>query len=336
MRSTLLVALTWALLGCSAPPPAWRVVTTDPTGWLLAVAATDERILAAGGQPGSGPGRPGQGVITTVRGVAPAVVQRQPSPQPGMLWWVHALPGGIAWFVGENGSVVRYDETQPGPPALRAVPTSTTATLYGVWALSDDDVWAVGGDDGQPGVILHGDRSGLTIDPTAPTVGSLFKVFATGGQLFVVGSGGVILRRSGGAWTRDPTPTTDRLLTTWGSGPTDVFAVGGLGDGQALHFDGQGWTLLPQGGLEALAGLTVTEDEVLVTGQRGLIATRPRTAADSVPWQRAPTPTELDLHAACAVGSTRFAVGGNLSQYQLQPPQGVLLQRGPPDRQVPN
>ena len=340
MRRTLLAALTCALLACSAPPPAWRVVTPEPTGWLLAVTATADRVLAAGGQPGAGPGRPGQGVITVVRGLAPAGVQRQPSPQPGMLWWVHALPGGVAWFAGENGSVVRYDESRPdaqtGLPELRAVPTNTTATLYGVWALSDDDVWAVGGDDGQPGVILHGGRGGLTIDATAPTVGSLFKVYAAAAdQLFVVGSGGVILRRSGGAWTRDPTPTTDRLLTVWGSGPADVFAVGGLGDGQALRWDGQSWTLLAPG-LEALAGLTVAEDEVLVTGQRGLIATRPRGAADSALWQRAESPTELDLHAACAFGSSRFAVGGNLSQYQLQPPQGILLQRGAPERQVTN
>ena len=45
---------------------------------------------------------------------------------------------------------------------------------------------------------------------------------------------------------------------------------------------------------------------------------------------------ELDLHAVCAFGSSRFAVGGNLSQYQLQPPQGILLQRGAPERQVTN
>lgn len=333
--------LAWALLGCSSPPPSWRVVTTDPAGWMLAVTASQERLIAAGGQPGAGPGLPGQGVITIVRGVAPAAVTRTPSPQPGMLWWVHALPGGAVWFAGENGSVVRYDDTHPDPgtgqPELRAIPTNTTATLYGVWALSDDDVWAVGGDDGQPGVILHGGRGGLTVDTTAPTVASLFKVYAADAEhLFVVGSGGVVLRRSGGGWTRDPSPTTDRLLTAWGTGPGDVYAVGGLGDAQALHFDGTSWSALDSGGLEALAGLTVAQGEVLVTGQRGLVATRPQGGDAAAAWQRAETPTLLDLHAAAAQGEARFAVGGNLSQYRLQPPQGVLLQRGLPERQVAN
>jgi len=339
MQRILLVFLACALLGCPTSPPPWRVVTTDPDGWLLAVAATDDRVIAVGGQPGAGPGLPGQGVVTVVRGVASAVVQRQRSPQPGMLWWVHSLPGGVAWLAGENGSVVRYDETHPDPntgqPELTAIVTNTKATLYGIWAFSDTDVWAVGGDDGQPGVILHGGRGGLTVDLTAPTVASLFKVYAADSDhLFVVGSGGVVLRRSAGTWVRDPAPSTDRLLTAWGTGPSDVFVVGGLGDAQALHFDGSSWSLLPVSGLEALAGLTVAEDEVLVTGQRGLLASRPTGAADAVPWQRAESPTTLDLHAACALGSTRFAVGGNLGQFRLQPPQGVLLQRGAPDRQV--
>ena len=134
MRRTLLAALTCALLACSAPPPAWRVVTTEPSGWLLAVTATADRVLAAGGQPGAGPGRPGQGVITVVRGQAPAGVQRQPSPQPGMLWWVHALPGGVAWLAGENGSVVRYDESRPdaqtGLPRHAVTEGETVAGVY--------------------------------------------------------------------------------------------------------------------------------------------------------------------------------------------------------------
>ena len=334
-----LVCVVCLVLGCSSPPPAWRVVTTDPAGWLLAVAATEDRVLAVGGQPGAGPGGPGQGVVTVVRGVDAATVQRLGSPQPGMLWWVHALPGGVAWLAGENGAVVRYDEGHPDPgtgqPTLLAIPTNTRTTLYGIWAFSDEDVWAVGGEDGQPGVILHGGRGGLTIDTSAPTVASLFKVYAADSEhLFVVGSGGVVLRRSGGVWVRDPSPTTDRLLTAWGTGPDDVFTVGGLGDGQALHWDGRSWAALPTDGLEALAGLTVAEDEVLVVGQRGLIATRPRLADGTVAWQRAATPTQLDLHGACALGATRFAVGGNLGQYRLQPPQGVLLQRGLPERQV--
>lgn len=338
LAGVLAGVLAGALAGCPASPPPWRVVTTDATGWMLAVTASDDHVIAVGGQPGAGPGQPGHGVVTVVRGVDAAVVRQQPSPQPGMLWWVHALPGGVAWLAGENGSVLRYDESQTDPgtglPQLTAIPAATTATLYGLWAFSDDDVWAVGGDDGQPGVVLHGGRSGLLIDQTAPTVATLFKVYAADADhLYVVGSSGVLLRRSGGAWTRDASPTTDRLLTAWGTGASDVYAVGGLGAPQALHWDGASWSALRTDGLDPLAGLTVADNEVLVAGQRGLLATRPADGSDAV-FARADAVTSLDLHAVCASGSSRFAVGGNLSQYRLQPPQGVLLQRGTPERVV--
>ena len=83
---------------------------------MLAVAASAERVITAGGQPRQRTGDAGPEVVTVVRGTAAATVAtRLPSPQPGMLWWVHALPGGVVWFAGENGSVVRYDESQTDP-----------------------------------------------------------------------------------------------------------------------------------------------------------------------------------------------------------------------------
>src|SRR5690242_2616049 len=115
MQRILLASLSCALLGCSTSLPPWRVVTTDPAAWLLAVTASADRVIVVGGQPGAGPGAPGQGVVTVVRGTSAATVLQKPSPQPGMLWWVHALPGGVAWLAGENGSVVRYDDPHPDP-----------------------------------------------------------------------------------------------------------------------------------------------------------------------------------------------------------------------------
>lgn len=313
--------------GCDSAA-RWQVAHEEAGAWLLAVAPGRGEWLAVGGQPGSGPQRPGTGLVLLAAG---GQVRRLDSPVPGMLWWVHALPSGVAYLGGENGVVLRYDPARPSP--LAVVPTDTTATLYGLWATADDDVWAVGGDDGQPGVVLHGSAAGLTKELGLPAAGVLYKIWAADRErLFVVGATGVILRRGAGAWGRDPAPTTDRLLTVTGGSASEAYAVGGLAEARALRFDGSAWSLLPGSGpsggtLEALAGVGVAGDELVAVGQRGLIARRHR-ADTTGPWQVAEPVTALDLHAAVAPVGSEVAVGGNLSQFRVSPPRGVILQRG--------
>lgn len=320
--------------GC-APEARWQVAHEEDAAWLLAAAPGRGELLAVGGQPGSGPQRPGTGLVLAAAG---GQVRRLDSPAPGMLWWVHTLPSGVAYLGGESGVVLRYDPARPSP--LAVVPTDTTATLYGLWASADDDVWAVGGDDGQPGVVLHGGAGGLAQERGLPAAGVLYKIWAADrDRLFVVGATGVILRRSAGAWQRDPAPTTDRLLTVTGTGASEAYAVGGLAEARALRFDGSAWSLLPGTGasggtLEALAGVGVVGDELVAVGQRGLVARRRR--ADSTgAWQVAEPATALDLHATVAAGGSEVAVGGNLSQFRVSPPRGVILQRGGTLRSFP-
>lgn len=327
LRCLLLLSLS-LVAGCPQPAEApWRVASEEASAWLLSVAVGSAEVLAAGGQPGPSAQQPGTGQLLIARD---GQSRRLTSPIPGMLWWVHTLPSGVAYLAGEGGAVLRYDPSRPD--ALTQVRTDTTATLYGLWAFADDDIWAVGGDDGQPGVVLHGGLSGLTSERGLPTVSVLYKIWAADrDRLFAVGAVGVLLRRSGGAWVRDPSPTTDRLLTVFGDGPNEVYAVGGLAEGRALRYDGTSWSLLPNlapsGALEALNGVTIVGDEVLAVGQRGLVARRSRKDPSS-PWQVAEPATPLDLHAAVGRGDSWFAAGGNLSQFRISPPRGVLLQRG--------
>ena len=49
-----------------------------------------------------------------------------------------------------------------------------------------------------------------------------------------------MLHYGGGGWNVVDSPTTALLYGVWGSGPDDVFAVGG--GGTVLHYDGQRWT----------------------------------------------------------------------------------------------
>jgi len=319
--------LTSSLISCSADP--WLARFEDASAWLLAVAEVPGGVIAVGGQPGARGGPPGSGVIVSAPDDGSAA-QRQTSPQPGMLWWVHTTnaESGIAWACGENGTILRNG---PGLGPV-AITTPTRATLYGIWAFDDDDVWAVGGDEGGPGVVLHGGRSGFTVDASSPLVPVLFKIFATDRtHLFAVGEAGTLLRGDGSSWRLDPSPFQDRLLTVFGSDTANVWAVGGLGGGRLLRFDGSSWS--PDSAVadfDALAGLHTTADELLIVGQRGFIATRSANAAIGTPFSVAVSNSTLDLHGALLRGRARYAVGGNLSQFGLQTPRGVLLQQGSP------
>lgn len=326
-RPALLLAFfvlagAWA---CNGPPP-WQVVTPDADGWMLSVAAgaaMGDRVLVAGGAP-AGPGKVGQGWLTRLRGTG-GQPERLMSPRGGVLWWVHALSDRVAWAAGEDGTVLRYQEG--AALELRAFATPSAAVLYGVWAFSDDDVWAVGGDEGRVGVVLHGGRGGFGIDASAPRTATLYKIYGADPQhLFMVGMGGTLLRRVDGAYHLDPplTPLSEQLLTVHGRSEKDVWAVGGS---RVLHFDGQAWSLVTAPDLGGLNGVHAGPADVLVSGQHGLLAT----GADGASFSLLDPATELDLHAVFVTetGAQRYAAGGNLSQFGIRPPRGVLLRQGP-------
>lgn len=333
MRGRLLLGSTLLglAIGCVAPS-AWTVDHSDDQNWFLAASALGNDLLVAGGQPGPTASQAGRGrLLIRSAGGAYRIVE---SPQPGMLWWVHAPVGlSAAWLCGENGSVLRYEPAGNG--TLTAVATPSRATLYGIWAFSDDDVWAVGGESGGAGVILHGGRSGFAIDSTAPDSATLYKLWAADPEhIVVVGQDGTLLRRQSGfagfTWIRDSSPVRDRLLTAWGTASDAVYAVGGLGSARLLRFDGGGWQSDPAvAGLGGLAGVYSDAEQLLIAGQGGLIGSRPASAAMGTVFTVIEPLTTLDLHATVSTLGGRWAVGGNLSQYPVQPPRGIVLRQGP-------
>jgi hypothetical protein len=239
----------------------------------------------------------------------------------------------VAWLCGESGSVLRYDPSGSG--TLQPIPTGSRATLYGIWAFSDDDVWAVGGEPGGQGVLLHGSRSGLSRDASAPVTATLYKLYAAGPDaLFAVGQDGTLLRRQGrgaaATWLRDASPVRDRLLTAWGDSEGRVYAVGGLGRARLLAFDGQAWRSDDAvSELSGLAGVHSHGDEVVIVGQQGLLAWRRSSDPLGSPFTVAEPRTSLDLHAVWGGQGARWALGGNLSQYPVQASRGVVLRQGP-------
>jgi hypothetical protein len=127
------------------------------------------------------------------------------------------------WAVGVLGSILHWDGSDWQEMKASAHFSTNPQTLYAVWGTGPTDVWAVGGTN----------------------------AYAPGGN-----EPGIILHFDGASWTEVPTRQAPLvpLFGVWGSGPSDVTAVGGDGiaGDDVLHFDGVAWTASPSGTTQPL------------------------------------------------------------------------------------
>ncbi|MDX2092184.1 MAG: hypothetical protein SFX73_30240 [Kofleriaceae bacterium] len=137
---------------------------------------------------------------------------------------------------GDLGDVDGAFLTCPAGTWCAETNPSGTAKLNGVFALTTDDVFAVG----DAGTILR--RQGGTWSAmTSTTTKNLRAVWAAGAtDAWAVGASGTVLRWNGTAWAAAGPTTTTTLEAIWGSSATDVWAVGGT---SAFRWNGTSWTL---------------------------------------------------------------------------------------------
>ncbi len=158
--------------------------------------------------------------------------QKMPVSENIHLYGLHFRAPDDGWAVGErfvvSGDPPRYEavalhydglswqETTipPGPPRLLAV-----------YALSSQDVWAVG----NLGVILHFDGEDWTVVQGQKAYNLLDLDFAGPGDGWAVGTQGTILRYLGNTWTSVASPTDATLngVVSWPDG--EAWAVGSQG-----------------------------------------------------------------------------------------------------------
>jgi hypothetical protein len=257
------------VIGSGAGPTIWRY---NGSVWSSMTLPTG---LSAGtnlyGISGTGPSDvwvAGDSTVLHYNGTAWSLV---PTPTVGRLKGVTAISPTEVWVVGENGTMAHFDGA-----TWRAVDSGTTTVLNGVWGSSPGDVFAVGWNVilhyaapvawttaqtmyavggrsrsdvyavGNAGSILHFDGSQwqtMTSNTTAALRGvwvspTTAEVFAVG----VNGSTGTIVRYDGSAWSEVVTGAPADFSAVWGSGPLDVFAVGGTG--LVYHYTGS-WQSVP-------------------------------------------------------------------------------------------
>jgi hypothetical protein len=146
-----------------------------------------------------------------------------------------------------------------------------------------------------------------------PQGDSLLSVWGFGpDNLWAVGDRGRVLHYDGSDWlAADPGPR-DYLAGIWGSAPDDLFVTGY--NGQVLHFDGSRWWTQPTGVTNDFNGIWGSgPDDVFTVGDRGVIL-----HYDGACWRPQETGTEDLFFGVSGSGPTDvWAVGGrgNVAHY---------------------
>ncbi|HXN30791.1 MAG TPA: hypothetical protein VN894_02975, partial [Polyangiaceae bacterium] len=281
-RKSALIVLgalaTNGLVGCSkAQPPqetagrGWQLLASELPSALLSVSGrSPSDMYAVGADKGRGP------LVLHFDGKRWTSLA---TGQRGDLWWVQALPGGPALMGGTGGTVLRFDGARF---ERMTTPGLGRQTVYGVWGTTGEDFYAVGSAAGRNGFIWHY-HGGAFEDEALPVdiprirdgeVPGFFKVFGTGSDVWVVGAGGTILRRSGSSpFVPVRAPTRDTLFTIHGTADR-LIAVGGAGNGVLLDARGGVFQDLSPPAAGLLQGVFTTPRGDWASGERGAVYTR--------------------------------------------------------------
>ena len=312
-----------------AGPPSWHVVLTGLQPSLLAVWGTSAGdVFALGGSLGNGTSASLLHYDGTAwKDLAPGTSET--------FWWAHGTSDKDVWAVGTNGHIVHWDGSAFTDHSVKP---ASTATLYGVWAASSTDAWAVGGTPeggtSKPNdVLLHWDGASWTPSPLPMTLGrTFFKVWGTSSSnLYVVGELGTIWHRVGTTWSLEaskPKPlATGNLTTVNGCSATEVYAVGGQ---DVLTSDGKTWsrasTTVVNGGVNGVS--CGSPGHVVIVGFGGF---RQRLVSGQWVDDTSSSPIENDFHGAWADPSGGFwAAGGHFvdQPHAGQSRDGILAYYG--------
>lgn len=121
-------------------------------------------------------------------------------------------------------------DAEPPPSEVRPIPGEFDPLILGVWGSPSGQVWFAGGALGPDGgLVARFDGEAIAVEATPPGPVLWWVWGLDDGAVWACGEAGRVLRRRRGVWVPEETGLTEetRLWGLWGSGPDDLWAVGG-------------------------------------------------------------------------------------------------------------
>lgn len=145
----------------------------------------------------------------------------------------------------------------------------TTQTLYGMFALSPTDIWAVG----VAGTTMHYDGTSWRTVPVPGAYSSYYlnAVWASGpNDVWAVGEVGLILRWNGTAWALSNNAAMYDLNGVWGWSPTNIMTCGS--QAYCYRWNGSSWVDTSPSGTTKMYGVYgASPTDIWVSGAGGTI-----------------------------------------------------------------
>ncbi len=222
------------------------------------------------------------------------------------IWTLSACTGGTDTGA-ETASV----------PDWTVLASELDRAVLAAWGPSVDDLWLVGSDIGDGPLVRHHGADGWESIETG-TTGDLWWVWGDGAQIWTVGKGGRVLRGDMAGLVEEILDPAVTLFGVWGSGPADVWVVGGdisqAGDSARIwHSDGTAFrpVALPPGLAARLAIYKVwgrNADDVWIVGTQGALG-----HWDGTAWAEVTSPVARTLFTLHGDADRLYAVGGAVS-----------------------
>ncbi len=287
------------------PAPEWSLVASDLPGAVLALWSDGDELWAAGAAADTAQG-------ATLLRRSDGAWSWIPAPMHGHLWSVHGAPGGdVVYACGDGGALLSIDRASGDVTPVDAL---VDVPLRGLWAVSDDELWVVGGEtwptDG-PGVMVHvseGQASLVDLAELDVDTAALFGIAADDvGGLWAAGEAGTVLRQVSAAWSAET--LGDAPLTAVSALAGEPVAVGGGGQARVYRYlEDDGWSDESPAFLPALGGVAGAPDGALAAV--GLVGTVVL-ADDESSWAPAPpAPVLRDWRAVTWDDGGALWIGG--------------------------
>lgn len=305
------VAISALIVAACDPAPRWERAHDGLAEGLLSVwGRSSTEVYAVGSDRGEGP------AVLRYDG---ARWTRLATGVSGDLWWVTGTDDTL-FLGGDGGLILRYDGA-----TFERMDTPGTGTVFGLWAASDDDVWAVGGFAASAGFAWHYDGiAWAAVELPGLEDRGLFKVWGrSSDDVWLVGARGAMYHWDGSAMSLVDAGTTRTLFTVHVRGDRGA-AVGGSGTAALVEREGAAWVDRSPDFTPSLFGVWLTDEGGWAVGTSGTVLRR---GPDGWVDEDHALGFVQALHAVWVdeTGSV-WAVGGQVIASPLS--DGVLFHRG--------